>query len=74
MLSINIVLVCKLGVYEVPTVAAAAEVTELVVLVEAPESDEVVVPVEKETVPSTVLSSILEFKVSSKALGSGIKL
>ena len=34
----------------------------------------VVVPVEKVTVPSTVLSNSVEFKVKVKALGFGLKI
>ena len=70
MLSIVILLVCKLGVYEDPT--DAAEVFELVEV-------ELVAPVEVEVevlkvIFWTVLANTLEFNVNSKALESGIKL
>ena len=60
-------LVFRFGVYELPTAVAVVpdDVVAVVVV-------DVVVPVEKLTLPFTVDVSRTEFKVNSNALGSGI--
>jgi len=74
---ISTVFVLKFGVYVLPTTDAAAEVVaeevvaEEVVALVVKEREVVVVPVVKETLPSTVLVRRTEFNVNSNALGSG---